>query len=228
MFFVSQYNLYEVAVAVLAVVTRIREKFSDDAVMLDRAEVMEPAARAVLAAFEGVDTRQATEDIVHRDVVRDNEIRSIDRLLTLHMLSAVHAATADAAAQMHKLLFGDGLDFLKASFNLESARIRELLAALDAHPEPVRQLGMAPYVAQLRTSQAQFEAEMDTRGALRAGAPEQVASLRRPLHRAVRATLLMFEERENTPDVKYVLEPLTRLVRAGSPAAPAAPVAPVT
>ena len=30
MFFVSQYNLYEVAVAALAVVTRIREKFASD------------------------------------------------------------------------------------------------------------------------------------------------------------------------------------------------------
>ena len=119
MFFVSHYNLFEVAVAVLAVVPRIREKFASDPVMLDRADVMELTARAVLAAFEGVDTRQVTEAVVRRDAVRDNEIRAIDRLL-------------------------------------------------------------------------------------------------------------MFEERENTPDVKYVLEPLTRLVRAGSPAAPAAPVAPVT
>ncbi len=228
MFFVSQYNLYEVAVSALAVVARIRERFADDPVMLARADVMEPAAREVLAAFGGVDTRPATEAVVLCDGARDNEVRAIDRLLTLHMLSAVHAATAEAAAQLHKLLFGDGLDFLKASFNLESARIRELLAVLDANPEPVRLLGLVPYVEQLRTSQTKFEAELDARGKQRAGRPEQVASLRRPLHRALRATLLMLEERENTTDVKYVLEPLTRLVRAGSPAAPAAPVTPAT
>ena len=99
---------------------------------------------------------------------------------------------------------------------------------LDDQPEAVRLVGLAPYVEQLRTSQAQFEAEMDARGALRAGRPQQIASLRRPLHRALRATLLMLEEQGNTTDVKYVLEPLTRLVRTGSPSAPAAPVTPAT
>jgi hypothetical protein len=228
MFFVSQYNLYEVAVAASTVVARIRERFADDPVMLARAGVMEPAALAVLAAFEGVDTRLATEAVSRWDGVRDNDVRAIDRLLSLHRLSAVHAATAGAAEKLYLLLFGDGLDFLKASYNIESARIRELLAVLDANPEPVRLLGLPPYVEQLRASQARFEAEMDARGQLRAGRPEQVTVVRRPLHRALRATLMMFEERENTADVKYALEPLTRLTRDGGPAAPPAPETPAT
>jgi len=228
MFFVSHYNLYEVAAATLVVVVRLREQFAGDAAMLARADVMELAARAVLAAFEGVDTRPATEAVAHHDAVRDNDVRAIDRLLSLHMLSAVHAATAGDAARLHKLLFGDGLDFLKASFNIESSRIREVLAMLDDQPEAVRQLGLAPYVEQLSTSQAQFEAAMDARGQLRAERPEQIASLRRPLHRALRTTLLLLEEQGNTPDVKYVLEPLTRLVRTGSPATPTTPVTPAT
>ncbi len=228
MFFVSHYNLYEVAAATLILVARLRERHAGDPAMLARADVLERNARAVLSAFEGVDTRPATEAVAACDAARDNDVRALDRLLSLHMLSAVHAATAGTAAELHRQLFGDGLDFLKASFNIESARIGELLGVLDAQPEAVERLGLAPYVAQLRASQARFEAELDARGALRAERPEQIAALRRPLHRALRATLLMLEEQGNTPDVKYVLEPLTRLVRTGQPAIPATPATPAT
>lgn len=223
MFSISHYHLHELASALLTMVPRIRERFSDRPALVERADTLFSAANAVHAAYGGVDTRAATAAVAFRDQRRDDEVRALDRLLSAHILSSVFAATAEAAGRLHRDLFGDGLDFLKSNYHVESVRVHELLALLEREADLVARLGLTAHVGALREAQAAFEAELDTRGELRAARPELVAEARRPLHRALRATLLLLEELGPTPDVAYVLEPLKTLPRrpAGDAPAPA-------
>lgn len=228
MFTISHYHLHELAAAILVMVPRIRERFSDRPALVERADTLFSTANAVHAAYGGVDTRAATAAVALRDQRRDDEVRALDRLLSAHALSSVFAATAEAAGRLHRELFGDGLDFLKSNYHVESVRVRELIAILEREADVVARLGLTPHVGALREAQAAFDAELDARGELRAARPDLVADARRPLHRALRATLLLLEELGQTPDVAYVLEPLKSLTRRPAGDAPAPAPTPAT
>jgi len=219
----SNYYLLDIAGAALSVAARIRERYPDDPVMLARADRIEATARPVITAYEGVDTKPATAEIIEKDNVRDDDVRVIEHVLLVHMLSPLHAGTAPAAAELHRIMFGEGLDFLNAPFSVESARLVSLFDQLEAKADLLAAVGLTPYVAQLRASHQAFEAAREQRGELRAAKPEIVGAVRAPLAAAVRAAILQVSEPAHAKHAAYVLEPLASLRPKTRPAAPAAP-----
>ncbi len=219
----SNYNLLDVAGAALNVAARLRERHPGDPVMLARAERLEATARPVITAYEGVDTRPATADVIEKDNARDDDFRVIEHVLLVHMMSPLHAATAPAAAELHRLLFGEGLDFLNAPFSVESARLVSLFDQLEAKADLITAVGLTPYVARLRASHQAFEAAREQRGELRAAKPDVVGAVRAPLVAAVRATILLLSEPAHAEHAVYVLEPLASLRPKTRPSTPAAP-----
>ncbi len=222
-FNISDHDLIDVAGAVLLVIARLRERCGDDAVLLDRAKSLEDATAAVMAACEGLDTRPATLVVVAADGRRDDAIRVVDRVLQVHMMSPLHAATATAARELWELLAGDGFDFLTGPYSAESARINQILDRLEARPDAIAAVGLAPYLAEVRAAEAAFVAAREARGQLAEERPALVASVRAPLSRALRSTFLLLLEPARARNAGYILEPLAALRKKPRPAAPAAP-----
>ncbi len=217
------YNLLDIAGACMNMAARIRERHAGDATMLERADRLEATARMVQAAFEGVDTRPATAEILQKDSVRDDDVRVLEHLLQVHMMSPLHTATAAAATELYRILTGEGLDFLNAPFSVESLRLASILDSFEARPDQLAAVGLTPYVAQLRKSQTEFEAAREQRGQLRAEKPEVVGAVRAPLAAAIRATTLLLSEPARAAHAAYIFEPLASLRPKTAPAAPAAP-----
>jgi hypothetical protein len=217
------YNLLDIAGASMNMAARIREHHSGDAPMLERADRVESTARAVKDAFEGVDTKPATAEIVLKDGVRDVDVRVIERLLQVHMMSPLHTATAAVATELYQILAGEGLDFLNAPFSIESLRLVSILEQFEARPDQLAAVGLTPYVAQLRKSQSEFEAAREQRGALRSAKPEVVGAVRAPFFAAIRATILLLSEPARAEHAAYILEPLRSLRPKTQPATPADP-----
>lgn len=222
-FTISDYDLLDVAGAVLQVIARLRERCGGDVAMLDRANSLESAARAVTAACEGLDTRPATQAVIAADGRRDDAMRVIDRVLRVHMLSPLHAATAAAARELWNLLAVDGFDFLTGPYAAESAKFNELLGRLEAKTDAVAAVGLAPYLTEARAAEAAFVAAREARGQMVEGRPALVATVRSPLSTALRSTILLLSEPARAPHAAYVLEPLALLRKKGQPAAPVAP-----
>ena len=217
------YHLLDITGASMNMVARLRERYAGDAPMLERADRVAFTAGAVKDAFEGVDTKPATAEIVLKDGVRDVDVRVIERLLQVHMMSPLHTATAATATELYQILAGEGLDFLNAPFSIESLRLTSILDAFEARPDQLAALGLTPYVAQLRKSQSDFEAAREQRGALRSAKPEVVAAVRAPFFAALRAAILLLSEPARAEHAAYILEPLRSLRPKTQPAAPAAP-----
>ncbi|MBU1410656.1 hypothetical protein KKC22_03970 [Myxococcota bacterium] len=225
-FNLSNHNLLDVAGACLNMAARIRERNPGDAEMLARADRLEATARAVTAAFGGIDTKPATAEIIEKDQRRDDEFRALVRILEVHMLSSLHTATAPAATELYRILTGDGLDFLSGPYALESARLVELLDRLEAKADQLAAVGLTPYVAQVRAAEAAFVAARDARGQLQEGRPELVVSVRSPLSAAIRSVILLLSEPGREEQAAYVLAPLSALRPKSQPAAPADPAVP--
>ena len=222
-FTISDYDLIDVAGAVLQVIGRIRERCGGDAAMLDRAGSLETTARAVTAAYEGLDTRPATQVVIMADARRDDAIRVTDRVLPVHMLSPVHTATAAAARELWNVLAGDGFGFLTGPYAAESAKLNEVLDRLEANPAAVAAVGLSPYLSEARAAEAAFVAARDARGQQIEERPALVSAVRSPLSCALRSTILLLAEPARAAHASYILEPLAVLRKKAQPAAPAAP-----
>lgn len=222
-FTISDYDLLDVAGAVLQVIARIRERCGDDAAMLDRATSLETAARAVTAAYQGLDTRPATLAVIQADARRDDAVRVIDRVLQVHMMSPLHTATAAPARELWNILSGGGFEFLTGPYSAESARINEILDRIEAKPDAVAAVGLTPYLTEARAAEAAFVAARDSRGQLTEDRPALVSAVRSPLSTALRSTILLLSEPARASHAPYILETLAALRKKAQPATPAAP-----
>jgi len=200
-----------------------RRSRADDAVMLDRATSLEGTSRDVTAACEGLDTRAATQAVIVADGRRDDDLRVVERILQVHMLSPLHSATSGAARELWTILAGDGFDFLTGPYSAESAKINELVDRLEAKTDAVAAVGLGPYLAQVRTSEAAFVKAREARAQMLEGRPGLVATVRSPLSMALRSTILLLAEPARSQHAAYILEPLAALRKKAQPASPAAP-----
>jgi len=217
----SYYSRNDKVVAAQEMVRRIKEKWSDDPVMMHIVTLLEPVILRMAEGVGGLDTRPATEGVQAAEQGRDEADLALYFFLRALAHSKAHSDCAEAASQLLDVLAPDGLSWIYDSYASQTLKTQEILARFAELGPQIDKCQARVFVDQMISAQATFEQKVGERGGLVAGKPEILAKVTPQFERTLRAALMLIEQRPEDTTRTYVLEPFFRLRQSGgSPAAP--------
>ena len=218
----SFYARREKIVAAEDLANRMMQRWPENQLMKPLAEQLLAVTGRMSKGYQGKDTRPVTEEVRNADESRDNAATALRYHLKAILTSEAHREMWEAGSRLFNVLAGHGLGWIHDSYNVQTLKMREVIASLESLPVDLETCQAGRWFDQLKSSQALFEEKSTSRGELQAEKPETLEKINPEFERLLRSTLLLLEGCEDNADRAFILEPFTRLQRkyGGAPASP--------